>query len=216
MNKTPKVENLFDQIRNLDQRLDELERQLRNSGSDPQCEMLKAQVEVARRDLVTLRLAVRQTADSSMTTSQMDEAVRAHDSMLISHSHQADWLTNAVVAWKQHKDRQGPDWKVESDKLREQCAKVEQKCDEIAAAVRPRGLRDGTGTSIANYTSQALEECFKLRTRMLEFAESQAVNSIQEIERSLRVFNNNLRQLEDHVNGFLTNRLSDWRRESRY
>lgn len=208
------IQSLNNQIRDLDQRLDSLADQLCGSGGCGQAKMLNEMIEKARLGLATRRLAIKETENATATQSQKDDAMQAHAAMVLSFDTQADWLESAVASWRQQRERQGPDWRIELTKLREQCTKAEQKCDQIAAAVRPRGLRDGNGTAIANYAAQALEECFKLRIRMLEFAESQAVNSVQEVDRFLRTFAGDIRQQQDHVNGFLANRLSEWQRET--
>jgi len=217
MTKNAEIENLCDhihsQIRDLDRRLDGLVDQLRG-GSDGQAGMLRGMIEKTRGNMATLRLAVREAADASATEAQKKDVMLTHGATVASYESQSDWYESAVTSWRQQRESHGPDWRAELDKIREQCDTVEGKCDEIAAAVRPRGLRDSNGTAIANYAAQALDELFKLRVHMLEFAESQAVNSIQEIERSLRIFNSDLRQQQDHVDGFLKNRLSEWRRAS--
>ena len=215
MQESTESKDLCDRITRLDARLDHLESQLRGNGGCRQAELLKETIEKSRQGLATRRLAVKETANANANESQKSDAMQAHDLMVLSYESQTDWLESAVASWRQSRERQGPNWQAELDKLREQCTAIEAHCDEVAAAVRSRGLRDGDGQAIANYAAQALAELFKLRVRMLEFAESPSVNSAQETERYLRIFAGELRQQEDHVSGFLQNRLSTWKRDTR-
>ena len=210
MTQTP--EELTVQIDTLDARLNALESRLRG-GADGQAKLLREFIESARNALAARKKAILEARHATASQAHVDDAMEAHAGELISRNEQTAWLDKSVSEWELHRDRSGPDLPSEAELLRERYTELESRFDAIAVAVRPRPLRDGTGTQIAGFAVDGIATLFKCRQDLLEFEES-APKKRDEIERFLAGCKREIKEQEDRLR-YLDQRLAEWHRGSR-